>query len=349
MRSQTVSSLAVAVVLTAAAVSHADVLDMPVGKTSLEFVGVGNSGNTPDTRTMNDGTTGYGSVGYGYSIGRCEVTAGQYVEFLNAVARTDTYGLYNARMSDPVNDVGCNIQRSGVSGGYTYTVTGDYANRAVNYVSYGDAMRFANWLTNGQPTGAQDSTTTENGSYVLAGAMTNAELLAIVRRADARYVIPTEDEWYKAAYHKNDGAAGDYWRFPTQSNAAPVKEPPPGHGEPPGSANYKLALGDPYYLSEVGAYTDSPSGYGTFDQGGSMWEWNEGVVPISDYFGRGTRGGSWLSNNSIYLAADSRYAFSPTQEYNFIGFRVAVVPEPATISILAVGGLGLAFRVRRRR
>ena len=38
-----------------------------------------------------------GSVGYNYNIGKYEVTAGQYTEFLNAVARTDTYGLYNTQ------------------------------------------------------------------------------------------------------------------------------------------------------------------------------------------------------------------------------------------------------------
>lgn len=339
-------TLAAAVVLTAAATSSADVLNMPVGQTSLGFVAVNNAGNLPDTRLMNDGSTGYGTVGYVYSMARCEVTAGQYVEFLNAVARTDTFDLYNARMADPVGDVGCNIQRSGSAGSYTYSVSADYANRAVNYVSYGDAMRFANWLANGQPTGNQDWNTTEDGSYILNGATTNAELLAVVRRSDAGYVIPTEDEWYKAAYHKNDGSTGNYWKFPTRSDEAPVNEPPPGRDEPPGFANYKLALGEPYYLSEVGAYVDSSSAYDTFDQGGSMWEWNEGVVPISDYFGRGTRGGSWLSNSSIYLGADRRYAFSPTQEYNFIGFRVAMVPEPATMSLLILGGLALS---RRRR
>ncbi|HET6427976.1 MAG TPA: PEP-CTERM sorting domain-containing protein, partial [Phycisphaerae bacterium] len=75
---------------------------------------MGNVGNTPDS-------TGYGAVDYEYRIGKYEVTAGQYCEFLNAVAKTDTYGLYNTEM-DGNAYASCKIQRSGSSGGYTYTV-----------------------------------------------------------------------------------------------------------------------------------------------------------------------------------------------------------------------------------
>ncbi len=62
----------------------------------IETVHVGNTANSPDTEVMTtDGTTGYGAVDYEYNIGKYEITAGQYTEFLNAVASTDTYGLYN--------------------------------------------------------------------------------------------------------------------------------------------------------------------------------------------------------------------------------------------------------------
>jgi formylglycine-generating enzyme len=329
MRSQRVGLLAVVVLLSAAASSSADVFHMPTGVTSLEFVTIGNPGNLPDTRVMNDGTTAYGAVGYTYWMGRFEVTSAQYVAFLNAVARIDPYGLYSPRMADPVSDVGCNIQRSGLAGSYSYSVASDYANRAVNYVSFGSAARFCNWLTNGQPTGtltgdpAQDRGLTEDGSYPLSGATDNASVLAVTRRTDARYVIPSEDEWYKAAYHKNDGVSADYWVYPTLSDSAPTSEAPPGQSLPPGSANYRTALGSPYYLSEVGAYVCSLSAYGTLDQGGGMWEWNEATLTPTY---RGTRGGSWLSNSEIYLRSDRRYGFSPTREYNFIGFRVAASP-----------------------
>ena len=134
----------------------------------IDTVTVGDAGNAADTRRMaTDSTTGYGSVSYTYNIGKYEVTSAQYCEFLNAKAKTDTYSLYNASMwSDTTR--GCQIQRSGSSGSYTYSVASDYANRPVNYVSWYCAIRFANWLTNGQGSGD-----TESGSYLITGGGTN--------------------------------------------------------------------------------------------------------------------------------------------------------------------------------
>ncbi len=142
---------------------------------TIETVPVGNAGNAGELSGASVPGGGYGpdricgSVDYNYSIGKYEVTAGQYTAFLNAVAATDTYGLYNTYM-DTVNDSrGCNIKRSGTSGSYTYSVASDWANRPVNYVSFWDSCRFANWLGNGQPTGLQSASTTEGGAYTLDG------------------------------------------------------------------------------------------------------------------------------------------------------------------------------------
>jgi len=186
---------------------------------TIETVPVGNPGNTPDTRYA---TPGYGAVSYAYNIGKYEVTAGQYTDFLNAVAKTDTYGLYSTEMDVTTHPYGCNIKRSGSSGSYSYTVPLDYANRPVNYVSWGDAARFANWMHNGQPTGAQSLSTTEDGAYYLNGATTNAQLLAVTRKGDWKWAITNEDEWYKAAYHdKTSGLAANYFSYPTKSNMLP--------------------------------------------------------------------------------------------------------------------------------
>ena len=129
---------------------------------TIEMVPVGNPGNAPDTRYNG---ISVGSVRYAYQIGKYEVTAGQYTEFLNAVADADPNGLYNTAMGDPSGYLGANIQQIGSSPNYSYTVAADWANRPVNYVSFWDAARFANWLHNGQPTGAQGPGTTEGGAY----------------------------------------------------------------------------------------------------------------------------------------------------------------------------------------
>ena len=159
---QFVSATAVLLILTAgvAQAQVSNVFNMPNGETSLQFVTVGNPGNVADTAVMvADGTTGYGSVPYVYQIGKYDVTIGQYVEFLNAVAKTDTYGLYSS--SDMAGNFApyVGVGRSGSSGSYSYSVTGSdpqAANCPIFSVSWGDAARFCNWLENGQPTFAQE-------------------------------------------------------------------------------------------------------------------------------------------------------------------------------------------------
>jgi formylglycine-generating enzyme required for sulfatase activity len=282
----------------------------------IETVPVGNPGNANDTHG-----DGYGGVDYAYNIGRYEVTAGQYTEFLNAVADEDTYLLYSTLMWSDAD--ACKIERTGSPGSYTYSVAPDRADRPVTLVSWGDAARFCNWLHNGQPTGAQDLTTTEDGSYYLHGATTDGELIAIVREPDATWVIPSEGEWYKAAYHYNDGVTGNYWDYPTASDTAPTSEAPPGTDMTNGSANYDRAIAGPYYRTEIGAYDARPSdsAYGTFDQGGNVWEWNEAVIGSL----RGMRGGSFSSFSVSYLRAWFRLDGEPSMKFDSVGFRVAEV------------------------
>ena len=140
----------------------------------IETVPVGNPGNAADT----GGTPGSGSVAYTYNIGKYDVTVAQYTAFLNAVAATDTYGLYYTNMSQTPWG---GITQSGSAGSYTYSVVSGYANRPANYVTWGDAARFANWLNKGQPTGAEGPNTTEAGSYTLNGAMSDSALMAVTR------------------------------------------------------------------------------------------------------------------------------------------------------------------------
>ena len=303
----------------------------------IETVTVGNPGNAGEWSGESYGGDGpdriCGAVDYVYRIGKFEVTAGQYTEFLNAVAATDTYGLYNPRMDS--DSEGCQITQHGTDGDYTYDFSGgtveapgstaaDWENRPVNLVSWGDAARFANWLNNGQPTGDQDLTTTEDGSYFLDSARSNAELLAVVREADATWVIPSEDEWYKAAYHYNDGVTGNYYDYPTSGDSVPASEACPGGDN---SANYygtEWAVRPPYYRNPVGCYVGSASPYGTFDQGGNVWEWNEAVIGSS----RGLRGGSFSFIHISLRAADRDFDVNPSYEVGIIGFRVAEVSEP---------------------
>lgn len=307
---------------------------------TIDLVTVGNPGNAADTRYE---PIGVGAVGYVYEIGKYEITAGQYTEFLNAVAKDDPNGLYNTAMADPVSALGANIQRSGVSPNYSYTIAADWADRPVNYVSFWDAVRFANWLHNDQPIGVQGSGTTEDGAYHDVG---DQDLFG--RNLNARFLIPTGDEWYKSAFH--DAAAGvaaNYFDYATGTNTPPgndVSEMTNGGN----NANYGItgyAIGSPYYRTIVGEFELSDSPYGTFDQDGNVWEWTETIAFISS---RRLRGGSFGNSLFALHAPLTRYAF-PTHEDNASGFRVVSipVPEPTVASFCVTNALLLLLRQNR--
>jgi formylglycine-generating enzyme required for sulfatase activity len=299
----------------------------------IETVTVGNPGNAGDPIQFQGS---FGAVGYSFAIAKYEVTTGQYATFLNAVGASDPYGLYDTRMWTHAQ--GCKIERTGGPGSYAYSVAPDWANRPVNFISWGDAARFANWLHNGQPTGPPGLATTEDGSYFLNGKQSDFELESVVREPDATWVIPTEDEWYKAAYHKNDGVTGNYFSLPTATSAAASNDlidPDPGNNatfqRSPGA---DFTIGAPYWRTEVGAHENSESPYGTFDQGGNVLEFNE-TVPETDI--RGIRGGSWFWGD---ISKFSRpLDMHSSDEFSDLGFRVATLELPAP-PVPALSGRG---------
>lgn len=311
---------------------------------NIDLVPIGNLGNAADAG-------GYGSVAEEYYIGTYEVTTGQYTEFLNAVAIEDMYGLYNDWMAN-TSVKGCGIVQSGLPGSHTYSIAADRENRPVNFVSWADAARFANWMHNGQPTGDQGLGTTEDGAYFIDGVTSRYDLAALTRQSDATWFIPTEDEWYKAAYHdQSAGLEGDYFIYPIGSNTVPsnaLTSPDGGN-----SANFYsdadgYTLDTPFWMSEVGAFENSASPYGTFDQGGNVFEWTEENTSTSSCAVRGGSYGDRVSD----LASDEHSTFWTTNESGSIGFRMAsTVPEPGSIAMLVGTALMslLCYAWRKRK
>ena len=289
-----------------------------------DLVPVGDPGNAADVG-------GFGSVAYEYQIGKYEVTIGQYTEFLNAVAKTDTHSLYNVGMATYLNFAG--ISRAGNDGSYIYSVInngGDSSNRPIYGVSWFNAARFANWMANGQPTGAQSIRTTENGAYNVNGATSgNAMAKNAINPntfAAPTFYIPTENEWYKAAYyspeHGGIGSPG-YFLYATQSDAVPGNVIGGAANQAnyyngvlsvTQSANQELSQN---YLTDVGAFSGSGSFYGTFDQSGNVEEWNDRTVGGDSE--RGFRGGAyWDGTGSM-----SRKTMGVAHPDSTCGFRLA--------------------------
>lgn len=337
---------AVLALLCLSGIAQADVFNLGPGLTNLETVLVSDPGNAGDYRygsgNRGFGPASYGSVGYAYNIGKYEVTAGQYADFLNHKAQSDPHGLYNTDMGRD-DHCGCGIQRSGSDGDYTYTVAPDWANRPVNYVSFWDSCRFANWLNSGQGNGDM-----ETGAYTLNGYNSN-DGRDIQRSAGARWFLPSQDEWYKAAYYKGHGTSAGYWTYPTQSDSVPsnqVIDPDPGN-----NANfvqgYRSSIGSPYFRTDAGEFENSEGAYGTFDQGGNVWEWSETLFPVNYPPARGMWGSGLFEDRSWCLTPAGGGGNYPLDETADFGFRIASVPEPSSIAALA-GGVASLLGVRRR-
>jgi sulfatase modifying factor 1 len=325
---------------------------------NIETVLVGDPGNTADPATRSvDPATGYGAVTSIFAIGKYEVTIAQYTAFLNSVARTNTASyivtLWHSNMETDLRIAGISRSGSGTAGDpYTYSVIGpsgitpaianSAGNRPIAYVSWFDAARFANWINNGATNGAS----TETGAYTLNGA-TNGS--GFTRSAGARWWIPNENEWYKAAYYKGGGPNAGYWDYPTQSDT----EPSNTNWGATNQANFTPMLvplhnytvtqsgtqsSTQNYLTDVGAFSKSAGAYGTFDQGGNVVEWVDDVFigPVYEYGPnpyRIARGGSWPALPR-YLWRGFGRATLQREPYDGgagAGFRVASVASNASI------------------
>lgn len=190
------------------------------------------------------------------------------------------------------------IIRIKTSRGYVYKVKQNYEKRPVVYIGYYDLARYSNWLHYGCPHTGECVLGSTEGNEILGAYNTlkfeNVRTGKTVpdqdfgkRNAGARYWIPNDAEWYKAAYY-NPYKIGirKYHDYPNQSDT-----PPSIH-----DCNYMvgnvLSVGEPYFVANVDSFAHSPSYFGTLQQGGNVWEW------IEDWSSkgvghRGLRGGSW--------------------------------------------------------
>lgn len=298
----------------------------------MEMVTVGNKNNPSDLLDGDldlQGVQQFGAVPYDFKIAKYEVTNAQYIEFLNSVAQMDPKGLFNAEME---TEHRAGIVRNGISGEYSYVLKrSNLRDKPVLYVSFYDACRFCNWLHNGKPIGPQGPDTTENGAYDLTDPDSVANN-SVVRSSQAQYFIPSEDEWYKAAFHQPFSYGGDtdnYWLYPTKNNSVPTIATADSSGninnQDGNIANYSQGavwfVGGGNVTTVGSGGIGSRSFYGTFDMAGNVLEWNEGKRS-SISLDRSVRGGDWFGP-ALWLESRRPRYIATSEESRTIGFRIA--------------------------
>ena len=166
-----------------------------------------------------DDDTGCGAVGYTYNIGKYEVTAGQYTEFLNAVARTRTPTGCTTRACGRTPTAARSSGRGTFGQPTRYSVAADWANRPVNYVILGRCGAVRQLAAQRPADGTQGPRPPRTGRTTSTARRAMQPYWPVNRKADWKWAIPSEDEWYKAAYHRNDGDTGNYCDYPTSNNS----------------------------------------------------------------------------------------------------------------------------------
>lgn len=174
-----------------------------------------------------------GGVAYPYDIGQLEVTVKQWVAFLNAADAkgTNAHRLYSASESSSAWPKYGQINFSSSAGrGAHYSVASPAcADKPYGFANFLRAARFDNSLYNGRVLSKRSSdkgtfryvsyrvrisSQTEHGMY----NMTGARLRGPTRSHPSGFVIPSQDEWIKAAYYDpNGGGTYSYWKYPTNA------------------------------------------------------------------------------------------------------------------------------------
>jgi formylglycine-generating enzyme required for sulfatase activity len=260
---------------------------------------------------------------------------------------------------------GATTSSSIIAGAYTistgvvtlYERTGNAATltSAGHTLSAGDQVTVSGVASGFNGTYLVSAVTTDTFSYSTAlsgnvsstgasGSLIGANLK---RNAGASWWLPNENEWVKAAYY--DAATGNYSLYATQSNTAPTLAVSDAAGNitNPGAnvANYSDGVvwnsvtGNVSTVGSAGA----TSFYGTYDQAGNVWEWNESFVSS-----RGQRGGSWSSSEGSLQASNRARHHTPERQFQDAGFRVATVPEPSSALLVLLGGAAWLLKKRRR-
>ena len=294
---------------TASATSLLETFGSGANEFTMDFVTIGNPGNAADTTGSPNPV---GSVAYSYNIGKYEVSRG---------------------MIDKANAAG--------SLGIQYdSFWSNRANQPATAITWYEAAKYVNWLNTSTGSTAAYNFDGSGTFQLWSAGDAGYDANNLFRNSLAKYWLPSRNEWYKAAYGNLNGTWNNY---ATGSDTPPTAV---ASGTAENTAVYRyLHVAD---ITSAGGL----SPYGTMAQGGNVSEWVETAYDgINDTAGevREYRGGSaYYDYMSDYLSSGERVGDQPGRELYYFGFRVASVPEPSALSLLAIGLGGLAILRRRK-
>jgi formylglycine-generating enzyme required for sulfatase activity len=275
---------------------------------------IGNPGNAADT-------TGFGSVGYHYNMGKYEISRDM-------------------------------IDKANIEGALAITTASYLGDKPAAGISWMEAAKFVNWLNaiTGNAVAYKFNTSGALQLWRPTDAGYNASNL--FRNNLSKYFLPSENEWYKAAF---GNPSGGWYAYPGGSNTMPI---PVASGTSPNTAVYNQpgnGNNGPTSVYNAGGL----SAFGTMAQGGNITELMEnGFDGVNDYTfeQRTIRDFPWYSYDPGFTSNTPEewessyrsYLLDPFAESNSIGFRVAMIPEPSSLSLLALSGVVVALGRRRK-
>jgi len=276
---------------------------------TMDFVQIGNPNNIADTTGSPNPV---GSVAYTYNIGKYEVSR----DMIDKAIVAGALGIQMFVFSDPDRNT---------------------SNKPAAGINWYEAARFVNYLNISSGSTAAYKFDVSGNFQLWSAGDTGYTANNLFRNSLAKYFLPNNDEWYKAAF---GSPSGSWYNYPTGSDTAPVSVS--------GGKDADTAV----YGQSIIADIDNAGGlssFGTMAQGGNLREWIEtswDLVNDSPTENRTIRGGPWY-NSVDALSSAQRFSENPDLEESRNGFRVAMIPEPSSLSLLALGGVVEALRRRR--
>ncbi len=313
-------------------------LTATAGAQPLDFVTVGAAGNraTNALETPSYPDTPRGAVGYEFRMMRTEFTVAQHFEFAQAYLQFNPQAIH-----DPV-----------FRGGLVRTADDRLmilpgTENTASPTSWHMAARICNWYHNDKANAAWAFETGAYDTSTFVQLPDGSRLDQLTRSPDARFWIPSVDEWIKAAYYDPNrygrGIEG-YWQQPNGTNTTLISDYPQNGGQTNAGSGVDL-----FSLMPVGQYSSTQSPWGVLDLSGGMIEWLED--PVDVLYSRDRQHAGSFQGQSLYMFRDPIDLVlrgGARAEDQALGIRLAtIIPSPSTL--IACGLIGFSMKVRRRR